>query len=148
MVCLGEDKLRRFISLVAVASVQEDKPDSLYALAVQRARACELLLRHISTHYDPGQAFLTGLFSLLDSLLDQPLGDILEDMPVDEDIKLALSQRKGQLGVILSTVVAYEQANWELASQYQQQLGISENQLCMAYSNATEWAQELLSQTP
>ncbi|EHI9242084.1 EAL domain-containing protein [Vibrio vulnificus] len=148
LIYLGEEKLRRFISLVAVASVHEDKPDSLYSLAVQRARACELLLGHTSTKYDPGQAFLTGLFSLLDSLLDQPLGDIIEDIPVDEEIKLALSERSGQLGTILSTITAYEQANWELASQHQQQLGISEHQLCMAYSKATEWTQELLSQTP
>ncbi|KJR21655.1 histidine kinase [Vibrio navarrensis] len=147
LIYLGEDRLRRFISLVAVASVQEDKPDSLYALAVQRARACELLLGYTKAQYDPGQAFLTGLFSLLDSLLDQPLNDILNDIPVDEEVKTALIEREGLLGYLLSMIIAYEQADWELASRYQQQLDISENQLCKAYSQATSWTQELLSQT-
>ncbi|ELP5731000.1 HDOD domain-containing protein, partial [Vibrio vulnificus] len=148
LIYMGEEKLRRFISLVAVASVHEDKPDSLYSLAVQRARACELTLGYTSTKYDPGQAFLTGLFSLLDSLLDQPLADIIVDIPVDEEIKLALSQRDGHLGSILSMVIAYEQADWEKANDYQRQLGISEEQICKAYSDATAWTQELLSQTP
>ncbi|MDF4716173.1 HDOD domain-containing protein, partial [Vibrio parahaemolyticus] len=89
LIYLGEERLRRFISLVAIASVQEDKPDSLYSLAIQRARMCELLLSQMNTRYDPGQAFLTGMFSLLGSLLDQPLSDVIEDIPVDEDIKLA-----------------------------------------------------------
>lgn len=44
LVYLGEERLRRFISLVAIASVHEDKPDSLYSLAIQRARMCEILL--------------------------------------------------------------------------------------------------------
>ncbi|NMS48297.1 histidine kinase, partial [Vibrio parahaemolyticus] len=104
-------------------------------------------LSQMNTRYDPGQAFLTGMFSLLGSLLDQPLSDVIEDIPVDEDIKLALTSRKGVLGHLLSMTIAYEQADWELASKYQQQLNISEKQLGKAYSQATSWTQELLSQT-
>ncbi|NMT51057.1 histidine kinase, partial [Vibrio parahaemolyticus] len=128
--------------------VQEDKPDSLYSLAIQRARMCELLLSQMNTRYDPGQAFLTGMFSLLGSLLDQPLSDVIEDIPVDEDIKLALTSRKGVLGHLLSMTIAYEQADWELAERYCTVLKLTEPQLADAFNQSTEWAQELLSQTP
>lgn len=148
LIYLGEERLRRFISLVAIASVQEDKPDSLYSLAIQRARMCEILLSQMKTKYDPGQAFLTGMFSLLGSLLDQPLSDVIEDIPVDEDIKLALTSRKGVLGYLLSMCIAYEQADWELAERYCSVLKLTETQLADAFNASTEWAQELLSQTP
>ncbi|MCV5391555.1 hypothetical protein OFC62_43220, partial [Escherichia coli] len=78
---------------------------------------------------DPGQAFLTGMFSLLGSLLDQPLSDVIEDIPVDEDIKLALTSRKGVLGHLLSMTIAYEQADWELAERYCTVLKLTEPQL-------------------
>ncbi len=147
LIYLGEDRLRRFISLVAIASVQDDKPDSLYALAIQRARMCELLLSQMKTKYDPGQAFLTGMFSLLDSLLDQPLSDVIDDIPIDDDIKLALISRKGILGYLLSLSITYEQADWETIERYCSALKLSETQLVEAFNESTEWAQELMAQS-
>lgn len=147
LIYLGEDRLRRFISLVAIASVQDDKPDSLYALAIQRARMCELLLSQMKTKYDPGQAFLTGMFSLLDSLLDQPLSDVIDDIPVDDDIKLALTSRKGVLGYLLSLSITYEQADWETIEKYCSALKLSETQLVEAFNESMEWAQDLMSQS-
>jgi EAL and modified HD-GYP domain-containing signal transduction protein len=147
LIYLGEDRLRRFISLVAIASVQDDKPDSLYTLAIQRARMCELLLSLMKTKYDPGQAFLIGMFSLLDSLLDQPLSDVIADIPVDDDIKLALTSRRGVLGYLLSMTISYEQADWERVEKYCTALKLTDKQLAEAFDQSTAWAQELLSQT-
>ncbi|BCN24444.1 EAL and HDOD domain-containing protein [Vibrio alfacsensis] len=147
LIYLGEERLRRFISLVAIASVHEDKPDSLYSLAVQRARMCELLYSEININSDPGQAFLTGMFSLLDSLLDQPLVNVIDDIPVKEDIKLALIKRQGVLGCLLSMIIAYEKADWETTETYCRKLKLTEAQLAKAFGQSAAWTQELLSQT-
>ncbi|MEG3696459.1 EAL domain-containing protein [Vibrio coralliirubri] len=145
LIYLGEQKLRKFVSLVAIASAKEDKPDSLYGLAVIRARQCELLVEKMNVKVEPGQAFLTGMFSLLDSLFDQPLKQVLDSVPIDIEIKQALIQRKGVLGAVLAMVVAYEQARWDEATRIRQLLKLSEAQLGQAYDEATTWAQELLS---
>ncbi|ULN65248.1 EAL domain-containing protein [Vibrio gigantis] len=145
LIYLGEQKLRKFVSLVAIASAKEDKPDSLYGLAVIRARQCELLVEKMNVKVEPGQAFLTGMFSLLDSLFDQPLKQVLDSVPIDVEIKQALIQRKGVLGAVLAMVVAYEQARWDEATRIRQLLKLSEAQLGQAYDEATTWAQELLS---
>ncbi|WP_394247311.1 EAL and HDOD domain-containing protein [Vibrio profundi] len=145
MVYLGEQKLRKFVSLVAIASAKEDKPDSLYGLAVLRARQCELLIEEMSSNSDAGHAFLTGMFSLLDSLLDQPLEQVVNSIPIDEEIKIALLKKEGTLGDVLAMVIAYEQANWEQAGIIRQRLKLSEEQLGQAYDQATAWAQDLLS---
>ena len=81
-------------------------------------------------------------------LLDQPLNDIPNDIPVDdEEVKTAPIEREGLFGYLLDDHRLRTSVDWEPASRYQQQLDISENQLCKAYSQATSWTQELFSQT-
>ncbi|MEZ9437847.1 EAL and HDOD domain-containing protein [Vibrio atlanticus] len=147
LVYLGEQKLRKLVSLVAIASAKEDKPDSLYGLAVIRARQCELLVEKMNVKVEPGQAFLTGMFSLLDSLFDLPLVKVLDSVPIDDEIKQALIQRKGVLGAILAMVIAYEQARWDEATRIRKLLKLNETELGQAYDEATSWAQDLLSPT-
>ncbi|MEZ8011251.1 MULTISPECIES: EAL and HDOD domain-containing protein [Vibrio] len=147
LVYLGEQKLRKLVSLVAIASAKEDKPDSLYGLAVIRARQCELLVEKMNVKVEPGQAFLTGMFSLLDSLFDLPLVKVLDSVPIDDEIKQALIQRKGVLGAILAMVIAYEQARWDEATRIRKLLKLNEAELGQAYDEATSWAQDLLSPT-
>ncbi|KIV21396.1 histidine kinase, partial [Vibrio parahaemolyticus] len=120
-----------------IASVQEDKPDSLFSLAIQRARMLEIFLSQMKTKYDPGHAFLTGMFTLLGSLLDQPLSDVIEVIPVDVDIKLALTSREGVLGYIFSMCIAYEQAAWGLVERYCSVLKLMKPQLVDAFNVST-----------
>ncbi len=140
-------KLRKLVSLVAIASAKEDKPDSLYGLAVIRARQCELLVKKMNVKVEPGQAFLTGMFSLLDSLFDLPLEKVLDSVPIDDEIKQALIQRKGVLGAILAMVIAYEQARWDEVTRIRKLLKLNEAELGQAYDEATSWTQDLLCST-
>lgn len=147
LVYLGEERLRKFVALVAIASTQESKPDYLYRLSVQRARFCELVAREVKNNVEPGDAFLTGMFSLLDSLLDQPISDLLESMPVDETVKSALANGTGTLGKILGIAVSYEQANWQKVSSLLSYLKLSDDVLNQCYDDAVQWTGDLLAST-
>ncbi|WP_394127235.1 EAL and HDOD domain-containing protein [Vibrio hepatarius] len=145
LVYLGEDKLRKFISLVALASTQDSKPDYLYGLSIQRARYCELIGSRLNHKLESGQAFLTGMFSLLDSLLDRPLEQILDEISVDESIKLAITQNEGVLGDILILTKAYEKAEWDKVQQRCQAIGLDQNALSECYDASVKWTADLLS---
>jgi EAL and modified HD-GYP domain-containing signal transduction protein len=145
LVYLGEDKIRKFISLVALASTDSQKPDYLYGLSIQRARFCELLVHKQLSNIDPSKAFLMGMFSLLDSLLDLPIEQIIAEVPIDKAIKLALTEESGALGQLLSLIKAYERAEWDDVSQLCQALHLSQDTLSECYDNAVAWAAELLS---
>ncbi|NOH79425.1 EAL domain-containing protein [Vibrio sp. RE86] len=145
LVYLGEDKLRKFISLVALASTQDSKPDYLYGLSIQRARYCELVASRLKHRFEPGQAFLTGMFSLLDSLLDRPLEQIVEEISVDETIKFAITKNEGILGTILDLTKAYEKAEWEEVQRHCDTLGLDQQTLSECYDASVKWAAELLS---
>ncbi|WPC73124.1 EAL and HDOD domain-containing protein [Vibrio porteresiae] len=147
IVYLGEQRLRRFISIVAIASAQKSKPHALYTLSIQRARFCELLWQRAKKRdnsIEQGAAFLTGMFSLLDSLLDQPLENILQQMPIDSAIKLALLQHKGTLGEILDLAIGYETADWAHVSHLADKLAITHADVISSYDDAIEWADVLM----
>jgi EAL and modified HD-GYP domain-containing signal transduction protein len=133
------------VALVAIASTKESKPDYLYRLSVQRARFCELVARKVKSDVDPGDAFLTGMFSLLDSLLDQPIADLLESMPVDEAVKTALADGTGTLANILGTAISYEQANWQALAELSATLKLSDESLSQCYDDAVQWTGDLLA---
>ncbi|WP_047043794.1 EAL and HDOD domain-containing protein [Vibrio mexicanus] len=145
LVYLGEEKLRKFISLVAIASTQDSKPDYLYGLSIQRARYCELIWSQFDTKGEEGSAFLTGMFSLLDSLLDQPLDQLLQKIAIDEAVKDALIERKGTLGQILDLAICYEKADWDQVVSLSEELELSEQTLKDCYDKSVQWTQEILS---
>ncbi len=144
LVYLGEHRLKQFISLVAIASTDSSKPDSLYGLSIQRARFCQLAWSKSYGKSGSGAAFLTGMFSLLDCLLDQPLDVIVEMMPVDQTVKKALTTGEGVLGELLSLSKAYEQANWEQVSLLASKLPIEDRELGECFDDAVKWSADLL----
>lgn len=108
---------------------------------------CELLSLKLDTQNDDlrGQAFLTGMFSLLDSLLDHPLDQLIDSIPIDDEIRLALTKQEGLLGNLLSLITAYEKAQWDKTLILREQLGISEEQLAQCCDEAVAWSQDLMS---
>jgi c-di-GMP-related signal transduction protein len=139
---LGQDKLRLFISLMTVAHANQHKPQYLYVLSIQRARFCEQLVTKGSLKAEPSQAFLMGMFSLLDALLDQPLSLLLTNLPLSDELKLALNEGKGELGHLLNAVKAYENADWEQVNNHCNVLDISEELFASQYAESVKWGDD------
>jgi EAL and modified HD-GYP domain-containing signal transduction protein len=77
-------------------------------MALVRAKTCELVANGRNAGGAGGVAFMVGLFSLLDAMLDQPLEQILKDLPVSELLRNALLEHSGYEGEILAAVLDYE----------------------------------------
>ncbi len=144
LIYLGEERLRKFISLVSISTTKDDKPDYLYTLSMQRAKFCQMIAQCPSMKVSSSQAFLTGMFSLLDSLLDRPLKQIVDEMPIEETVTNALLEHQGKLGTLLRLVKAYEKAEWDKAAIYTEQLKLNEDQIAKAYEESVKWTAELL----
>ncbi|PWI33889.1 histidine kinase [Vibrio albus] len=140
---LGEDRVRKFVSLVALATVNEEKPESLYNLSIQRARFCELVMKAMGSTEHGGKGFLCGMFSLLDSLLDQDLKSITESLPVCRDIRSALINNEGVLGQVLCLVMAIEKADWGTAMALEEALNLPIGTVSDAYQHSICWTDEV-----
>ncbi|ATC84660.1 HDOD domain-containing protein [Pseudoalteromonas sp. Angola-30] len=139
LVYLGHERLKKFVSLIVTAHTAGKKPAELMQVCVVRARFCELIAKQVSKSL-AGEAFLTGLFSLLDAILDQPMSLLVEKLPFPDDIKAALLNEKNTLYYILNVVQAYETGSWWTLEKAVILLNVKRDVLPGLYNQAVDWA--------
>ncbi|AWN17228.1 EAL and HDOD domain-containing protein [Salinisphaera sp. LB1] len=140
VMALGLGRIRSLASLLALSRLQ-DKPHALHQLAATRGLICQLLCARLPE--GPETGFTVGLFSCLDALLDHPLAEILEPVPLSSRITAALLRYEGALGLILHTVIRHEQDDfdairWDELAEW----GIGPAELMEAFRRGTVLAGE------
>lgn len=104
---VGLTLVRRWVTLMLMSRLGEGKSSELINVALVRGRTCELLGEGCAEH-DPGEYFTVGLFSIMDALFDQPMGQAVEALPLNPSIKSALCKSEGVLGATLENVLRFE----------------------------------------
>jgi len=103
---LGLDNIRRWATLSVLASI-DDKPTELTLTALTRARFSELAGEPLGIAGAP-ELFTLGLFSVLDAMMDAPMIDVIESLPLAAEMREALVAHKGKRGLLLESVTALE----------------------------------------
>ncbi len=147
MIYLGEAELKKFVALLALANLSESGPNELLNMSMTRARFCDRLAAANGDPDNPPAAFLTGLFSLVDAMLEQPLPELLEELPLLDDIKAALLHQHGQLGMYLQFARAFEAGDWQQQEVLSQQLQHQVGNLSELYLDSVFWAFTLMQDT-
>ncbi len=142
----GETELRKWIVLATLARTADDKPGELIRHSLVRARFCESVAKSAQKGLEQS-AFLTGLFSLLDALIDRPLEETLSGMCLAPEITAVLSGQAPEsdpLAGAFQLARAYEVADWPRVEEIARQLGVPVAGLGEVYLAATGWAQQVL----
>jgi c-di-GMP-related signal transduction protein len=145
LVVLGEYGIRKWIAIAALPAIADDKPGELITQSLVRGRFCELL-GQASGQGVEDQAFLVGLFSMLDALLDRPLNDALEELglaPLLEAVLRGQASEDSVLNRIYTLVRRYEVADWDEVERLGGQLGTPPEVVGAAYREALPWADEV-----
>lgn len=137
---MGEIEVKKFISLLALANLDGNQPQELMQMALVRARFCELLFVHIKEKENPLTGFLTGLLSLLDTMMEQSIDELMSKVPVSDDVKEALCGKTGTLSDCLILLQSFEQANWSGVKQFASTYKINQVTLHEFYHQALKWA--------
>jgi len=137
---MGHAGMKRFVSLLVVSNSSGSKSTELATIGLTRARTAELMAPYAGLEEEKGSLFLTGLFSLLDAVLECSMEELLAELPIAADIKDALKGVPNKLRKVLDAIVAYEKADWEGFSQLASTIGLQENRFPAIYSNAIQWA--------
>lgn len=135
--------MKRWVSLLLLASMGDDKPQELLVMSLIRASWCESLAPKIGQPNREGDLFLLGLFSRIDAILDMPLAEILPQLPVADDIKAALTGGNTPLTDVLRLVDTYERADWDRSSALATALGVEQTSIPEAYLRALDWAHQI-----
>ena len=83
-------------------------------------------------------AYLMGMFSTLNYLIDAPLDEILAGLPIPQEVKDALLHHTGRCGTLYDLVLCYERADWASIGALAEELEIPVNLLTNTYFKCLE----------
>ena len=138
---LGERDARRWVRLVAAVGAGQDKPSDLVLSALVRGRFCELLAPNIA--HGSSDLFLLGLLSLIDAMLEMPMAEVLERIPLDQATKAVLLGKPSPLRPVYQLMLAHESGEWEAAAGLSRDLSVDSEEVAGYYWQAQQWAREV-----
>lgn len=147
---LGLGQLKQWIYLLSATNIDsglDADSEEFLKMSFMRANFCSELMNYAKEMpISKSEAYLLGMFSTLNYLIDAPLEEILSEVPVADEIKEALLNHTGRCGRLYDLVLSYERADWTSIASLAEDLGIENNLLtniyftCMENVNAI-WAQ-------
>jgi EAL and modified HD-GYP domain-containing signal transduction protein len=138
---LGEVEVRKWLSLIVLSSVGTDKPQELVQSALVRAKFCEGLALELKK--ETPNFFLTGMFSMVDSFLGRPMQEVLTDLPLDKDVKNALTGTQNIYRDVLDVVTDYEKGDWRSYEKSINNFKIDTPTISSLYFDAIQWGKLL-----
>jgi EAL and modified HD-GYP domain-containing signal transduction protein len=150
LVILGRRQLQRWLQIMLYAepASRGHSMSPLLMLATTRARLMELLAQRLR----PGQrnvaeiAFTVGIMSLMDALFAMPMADIVEQIPVIDEVSGALLKRSGFFGELLRLAESIErmEEGEDLVTPALRELAISGDDLVELEMSAFEWSDNVV----
>jgi c-di-GMP-related signal transduction protein len=141
---LGLKKLFKWAALLLTTSQAGGVPPAVGSTAVVRGRLMELLAGDTLDAEESDNAFVVGIFSLLDTLLGMPMPAALASLSLPETVTNALLYGTGPLAPYLALAQACESGDDEAFANTSLALGLSSNQVNWAHLQALAWAETLL----
>ncbi len=138
---LGEREVRRWVRLVVTLAAGQHRSSEVVLSALVRARFCELLSPKIQ-HGD-SDLFLLGLLSLMDSILEIPMAEVLEKVPIDQETKAVLLGGGSRLRPLYQLMLAQESGDWQQSAELAKTLNLGESDVAEIYWQAMQWARQM-----
>lgn len=139
---LGISQLKQWIYLLSASNVESEfdpGSEDFLRLSFMRANFSSELMNYAQNMpISKSDAYLMGMFSTLNHLIDAPLEEILEAVPISDEVKRALIHHEGRAGLLYDLTLSYERADWNEISALAAQLGIPSNLLTSLYFNCME----------
>jgi c-di-GMP phosphodiesterase len=146
LMLLGHQRLKRWLALLlASASKEHDMKPVMFA-ALRRGLLMEELVRAsvgASDEQMRSEAFICGVFSLLDRMLGQPFSELLGSVPVPESVRTALVDAQGPFQPLLEVVTSVENESIYDIRQAAERLLLGENAINRATLRALANAAQL-----
>ncbi|WP_161595163.1 EAL and HDOD domain-containing protein [Mariprofundus erugo] len=142
---LGLRNIRRWLTLLTMTSLAENKPPELVRQAMYRARFLEMLAKRMGEDVIDDD-FLLGLFSILDALLDCTMQDSLKEISLAQHVQSGLLDLNSPMGQKLAVCLSLEQGNWDYISKFTENgRRIDYREINMIQTDAMQWADQQMA---
>ena len=140
---LGEEKLKQFVTILALSKLTSDQTDEVAKQALVTAKLMNDLSNENAFKEVHDFAFITGILSAVEVLLNRPIEQIMETMPLATPIESALVKQEGLLGELLSFTTGYITGKSDVVEEQLQAYSINEDFIQKAYVSASQWCNDL-----
>lgn len=140
---LGTREVRKWTTLVTMTSMGEDLPEEALVTCVLRGRFLEGLAPMIGLPDRKDDLFFMGIFSMIELFMGRPKEEIIEGIPINEDVKNALLGQAGKFHALLEMALAYEEGDWDPLHAHVNELNLPEEDIPDIYFEAMDWTEKI-----
>jgi len=139
---LGIDELKKWISLMSLSQVSDDKPEQLMITSVSIAKFSEIIAEKTRNNSIKSNFFLAGLFIYIDGFLNRSMEDIVKNLPIIDEIKDALLGKTNLYRKVLDLYLVYEKMDWVRVAKLSAEIKINPDNIFGYYMEAITWANQ------
>jgi len=141
---LGLKRVKEWLNIMYVSKLSEKKPEELIILSSVRAKLASFLAEHFSV--DEDDAYLLGMFSLMDSILNLPMEIVLKEFDyLSEDLKAALTGKENNCKKLLDFIKMFEVGDFDRAYEIVKDTSLDIEQVNDYYFKSIEFADSIYS---
>ncbi len=139
---LGHKKTREWLNILLVSKLGEDKPQELAVISTVRARFAKLLSKPLEL--DEDNAYYLGLYSLIDTMLNADINEILKEMEfLDSEVKDALLGKKNPYRELLDFIINFENGDFNRAEEFIKKHKLDKENINTLYIDAIQFADSI-----
>ncbi|MCL2226162.1 MAG: HDOD domain-containing protein [Oscillospiraceae bacterium] len=141
---LGQKEVKRWATAALSLKLAEDRPGEITKVSLIRASFAENLAKPFNMGTYGPSLFMMGLFSLLDIILEKPMQEAANEISLDEHVREALVENKGDFYKVMEFIYAYERANWDDVAIKMVQNNLDLDEVTTAFIDSLVWYKALL----
>ncbi len=144
LVMVGEEQFRRLAMLAIATETCGKYREEFLLYALRRARFLELMSSY--TGQNPSEQYMFGLLSLMGAMLGTSLEDVVNLLPLRQEVKAALTGAPNEVARSLRILESYEKGDWVVCAGRASGLGLDEADLIHLYLECSKWADSCCSE--
>ncbi len=142
LIFLGINNVKKIVNIICLNNIGSNKPEEILVRSLFRARFCELLAPYFTLKEREQDLFLLGLFSFLDVFFDQPIEEILVELPLNQEIKDTLLGEDTLFSELYFLIGVYEKGDWEQVDVYLKRVEFH-SKIPQLYKRAIDWSNSI-----
>ncbi|MCI9216977.1 HDOD domain-containing protein [Lachnospiraceae bacterium 42-17] len=139
LVRVGISQLKQWIYLLSFEDNGTNSSEELLKTSFMRANFASALVKKLKKFViNTSDAYLLGMFSTLEYMVDATMEEILQEIPIIEEVKTALISKEGKAGKLYELILCYERAEWGRIKELTEELGLQTNEMAQIYMECVE----------
>ena len=143
LVRLGLKETKKWIMLLFLCDISDKNDDEFAKLSLSRAIFMEKIMDKINNNYMKNDAYMVGLLSLIDNILEEDILSIFNSLGLSETIKESFIDKKGILYDSLECLKEYELSNWDNVEKFNKNYNLDKDIISFIYLESLKYADEI-----